>query len=147
MIMLKDETKFDQLGQKLFMKGVLQDFEKKNGPIKGRMMVTEGKIPPEMLTKLQSELMNSSNWIVVEGSFDFYNYTVGMIVDLTTGKPLANGWLVPQLGHPGMQPADKWQEFLIEKVVEAIDEKGKINLPLYVWISDRSDLTKTDQDL
>lgn len=29
MIMLKDETKFDQLGQKLFMKGVLQDFEKK----------------------------------------------------------------------------------------------------------------------
>lgn len=49
--MLKDETKFDQLGQKLFMKGVLQDFEKKNGPIKGRMMVTEGKIPPEMLTK------------------------------------------------------------------------------------------------
>jgi hypothetical protein len=79
--MLKDETKFDQLGQKLFMKGVLQDFEKKNGPIKGRMMVTEGKIPPEMLTKLQCELMNSSNWIVVEGSFDFYNYTVGMIVD------------------------------------------------------------------
>ena len=96
MIMLKDETKFDRLGQKLFMKGVLQDFEKKNGPIKGRMMVTEGKIPPEILTKLQSELMNSSNWIVVEGSFDFYNYTVGMIVDLTTGKPLANGWLVPQ---------------------------------------------------
>ena len=47
--MLKDETKFDRLGQKLFMKGVLQDFEKKNGPIKGRMMVTEGKIPPEML--------------------------------------------------------------------------------------------------
>jgi hypothetical protein len=46
-----------------------------------------------------------------------------------------------------MQPAEKWQEFLIEKVVDAIDEKGKINLPLYVWISDRSDLTKTDQDL
>ncbi len=100
MIMLKDETKFDQLGQKLFMKGVLQDFEKKNGPIKGRMMVTEGKIPPEMLTKLQSELMNSSNWIVVEGSFDFYNYTVGMIVDLTTGKPLANGWLGTTIGSP-----------------------------------------------
>lgn len=100
--------------------------EKKNGPIKGRMMVTEGKIPPEMLTKLQSELMNSSNWIVVEGSFDFYNYTVGMIVDLTTGKPLANGWLVPQLGHPGMQPAEKWQEFLIEKVVDAIDEKVRL---------------------
>ncbi len=31
--MLKDETKFDRLGQKLFMKGVLQDFEKKNGPV------------------------------------------------------------------------------------------------------------------
>lgn len=110
-------------------------------------MVTEGKIPPEMLTKLQADLMKSSNWTVVEGSFDFYNYTIGMVINLNTGKPLANGWLVPQLGHPGMQPAEKWQEFLIEKVVDAIDETGKISLPLYVWISDRSDLTKTDKDL
>lgn len=32
--MLKDQRKFDELGQKLFMKGVLQDFEQKHGPIK-----------------------------------------------------------------------------------------------------------------
>lgn len=32
--MLKDQQKFDQLGEKLFMDGVLQDFEKKHGPIK-----------------------------------------------------------------------------------------------------------------
>lgn len=62
--MLKDEKKFDELGQKLFMKGVLQNFEQKHGPIKGRMMVTEGKIPPEMLSKLQPELMKNPKWIV-----------------------------------------------------------------------------------
>ena len=80
--MLKDEKKFDELGQKLFMKGVLQHFEQKHGPIKGRMMVTEGKIPPEMLVKLQPELMKNPKWVVVEGSFDFCNYTIGMVVGL-----------------------------------------------------------------
>lgn len=144
--MLKDEKKFDQLGQKLFMKGELQDFEKKNGPIKGRMMVTEGKIPPEMLVKLQPELMKDPKWIVVEGSFDFNNYMIGMVVGLNPIKPLTNGWLIPQLAHPGLQPAKEWQEFFMEKVMEHIDDKGKIDLPLYTWISDKNDLTKTDKD-
>ena len=76
--MLKDQKKFDKLGEKLFMKGVLQNFEQKHGPIKGRMMVTEGKIPPEMLVKLQPELMKNPKFIVVEGSFDFSNYMIGM---------------------------------------------------------------------
>lgn len=144
--MLKDEKKFDQLGQKLFMKGELQDFEKKNGPIKGRMMVTEGKILPEMLVKLQPELMKDPKWIVVEGSFDFNNYMIGMVVGLNPIKPLTNGWLIPQLAHPGLQPAKEWQEFFMEKVMENIDDKGKIDLPLYTWISDKNDLTKTNKD-
>lgn len=145
--MLKEEKKFDKLGQKLFMDGVLQDFEKKNGPIKGRMMVTEGKIPPEMLAKLQPELMKNPKWIVVEGSFDFSNYTIGMVVGLNPIKPLSNGWLTPQLGHPGMQPDQHWQEFFMEKVLDNIDDHGQIDLPLYTWISDKNDLTKTGKDL
>lgn len=144
--MLIDERKFDKLGQKLFMDGVLQAFEKANGPIKGRMMVTEGKIPPEMLTRLQPELMKNPRWMVVEGSFDFSNYTIGMVVGLNPVHPIANGWLTPQLNHPGIKPDQHWQEFFMEKVMDAIDDKGKIDLPLYTWISDHNDLTKTDKD-
>lgn len=144
--MLKDQQKFDQLGQKLFMAGVLQDFEKKHGSIKGRMMVTEGKIPPEMLVKLQADLMKNPNWKVVEGSFDFSNYTIGMVVSLNPVKTLTQGWLVPQLGHPGPEPDAHWQEFFIKKVLDVINEKGSLELPIYTWISDKSDLTKTDDD-
>ena len=81
--MLKDEKKFDELGQKLFMKGVLQNFEQKHGPIKGRMMVTEGKIPPEMLSKLQPELMKNPKWIVVEGSLTFLTIQLAWLLALT----------------------------------------------------------------
>ena len=134
--MLKDEKKFDELGQKLFMKGVLQNFEQKHGPIKGRMMVTEGKIPPEMLVKLQPELMKNPKWIVVEG----------MVVGLNPVRPISEGWLTPQLNHPGVKPTKNWQEFFMEKVMEKMDDNGKIDLPLYSWISDKSDLTLTDKE-
>ena len=145
--MLKEEKKFDQLGQKLFMQGTLQEFEKKNGPIKGRMAITEGKIPPEMLNKLQPELMKNPKWKVVEGSFDFSNYTIGMVVGLNPIKPLSEGWLVPQLGHPGVQPDKHWQEFFTEKAMNSIDENGHIDLPLFTWISDKNDLTKSAKDM
>ena len=144
--MLKDEKKFDELGQKLFMKGVLQNFEQKHGPIKGRMMVTEGKIPPEMLSKLQPELMKTPKWIVVEGSFDLSNYTIGMVVGLNPIRPISEGWLTPQLNHPGIKPTQNWQEYVLGKVMENRDENGKIDLPLYSWISDKSDLTLTDKE-
>lgn len=144
--MLKDEKKFDQLGQKLFMKGVLQKFEQKHGPIKGRMMVTESKIPPEMLTKLQPELMKNPKWLVVEGSFDFSNYMIGMVVGLNPIQPLANGWLIPQLNHPGVKPNQKWQEFFMEKVMDKISDDGQLDLPIYSWISDKSDLTLTEKE-
>lgn len=144
--MLKDEKKFDEVGQKLFMKGVLQNFEQKHGAIKGRMMVTEGKIPPEMLMQLQPELMKNPKWIVVEGSFDFSNYMIGMVIGLNPIKPLANGWLIPQLNHSGEKPTQNWQEFFMEKVMEKIDDNGHIDLPIYSWISDKSDLTLTDKE-
>ena len=143
--MLKDQRKFDELGQKLFMKGVLQDFEQKHGPIKGRMMVTKGKIPPEMLTKLQPELVKNPNWIVVEGSFDFSNYMIGMVIGLNPVQSLANGWLIPQLNHSGVKLSQNWQEFFMEKVMDKIDDNGHIDLPIYSWISDKSGLTLTDK--
>lgn len=145
--MLKDDRDFNRLGEKLFLAGTLQAFEKKHGPIKGRMMVTKGKLPPEMLIKLQPELMKNPRWLVVEGSFDFFNYMIGMVVGLEPIKPLSQGWLIPQLGHPGPKPSQHWQEFFMEKVLAAIDDQGQIDLPLYSWISDKSDLTKSNQDL
>lgn len=41
--MLKEEKKFDQFGQKLFMQGTLQEFEKKNGPIKAEWQLLRVK--------------------------------------------------------------------------------------------------------
>ncbi|RVU71855.1 MULTISPECIES: hypothetical protein [Lactobacillus] len=145
--MLQNDAEFNQLGQKLFMQGVLQDFEKKHGAIKGRMMVTEGKIPPELLVKLQPELVKNPKWIVVEGSFDFSNYTIGMVVGLNPVKALSEGWLKPQMTTAGPKPSKEWQEFFMEKVLKAIDDKGHLDLPMYTWISDKSDLTKTGKDL
>jgi hypothetical protein len=145
--MLTNDAKFNELGKKLFLDGTLQKFEQQHGPIKGRMMVTEGKIPPEMLVKLQPELVKHPQWKVVEASFDFSNYTIGMVIGLNPVQPLTEGWLIPQLRHPGLEPAKEWQEFFIEKVMSVIDKQGRLDLPMYVWISDQSDLTKTDRDL
>ncbi len=145
--MLQDDTQFNQLGVKLFTHGILDDFEKKNGPIKGRMMVTEGKIPPNMLKKLQPELLKNPRWLVVQGSFDFSDYMIGMVVGLNPVKPLSEGWLIPQSKNPGVELPKQWQEFFMRKVINAIDENGHIDLPMFSWISDRNDLTKTVKDL
>lgn len=68
-------------------------------------------------------------------------------VGLNPIKPLSEGWLVPQLGHPGVQPDKHWQEFFMEKVMNLIDENGHIDLPLFTWISDKNDLTKSAKDM
>ena len=90
--------------------------------------------------------MKNPKWIVVEGSFDFSNYMIGMVVGLNPVRPISEGWLTPQLNHPGVKPTKNWQEFFMEKVMENIDDNGKIDLPLYSWISDKSDLTMTDKE-
>jgi hypothetical protein len=69
-----------------------------------------------------------------------------MVVGLNPIRPISEGWLTPQLNHPGIKPTQKWQEFFMGKVMENMDENGKIDLPLYSWISDKSDLTLTDKE-
>lgn len=140
--MLKDERDFNEIGKDLFMKGKLQEFEKKHGEIKGRMAITKGQIPKNMLNKLQPELLKTSNWFVVEGSFDSYDWSIGMIVGTNPVKALSEGWLIPQTKTPGVEPAKKWQEFFEKKVLESVDDHGTITLPIFSWLSDQDDLTE-----
>ena len=56
------------------------------------------------------------------------------------------------MGENDLNPTSDGQEKSVElklfeeKVMENIDDNGKIDLPLYSWISDKSDLTMTDKE-
>lgn len=102
--MLFDIEAFEKIEKELLEKGKIEEFEKENGKIKGRMMITLGNIPDD----LEIELKN--DFFVFIGSFDFYDASVGVAID-KEAKEFAGGlWITPQ-ADDAEQPSKDWIKF------------------------------------
>ena len=133
--MLIDQAKFEIVEKTLIEQGKIEAFEKENGSILGRMMITADDMPEELI----EELENKDDLIVFTASFDFYDMTVSAAV-YTKSKEIAKMWITPQ-DDDAEQPAREWISFFIEKLFEGIDEEGGYGIPMCSFVTDTSDMT------
>lgn len=133
--MLIDQAKFEIVEKTLIEQGKIEAFEKENGSILGRMMITADDMPEE----LSEELENKDDLIVFTASFDFYDMTVSAAV-YTKSKEIAKMWITPQ-DDDAEQPAREWISFFIEKLFEGIDDEGGYGIPMCSFVTDSSDMT------
>ena len=133
--MLIDQAKFEIVEKTLIEQGKIEAFEKENGSILGRRMITADDMPEE----LSEELENKDDLIVFTASFDFYDMTVSAAV-YTKSKEIAKMWITPQ-DDDAEQPAREWISFFIEKLFEGIDDEGGYGIPMCSFVTDSSDMT------
>lgn len=132
--MLIEKEAFQKLEDELKKQGVLERFEKENGPILGRVMITLTEPPANLgLEALQSPAYAFSC------SFDFYDTSIGIIMDIESRKFLSGLWVTEQVD--GAEPPSKdWVEFFITKLLKHSDEKG-FGVPIYSFVNDTNDMT------
>ena len=133
--MLIDQAKFEIVEKTLIEQGKIEAFEKENGSILGRMMITADDMPEELI----EELENKDDLIVFTASFDFYDMTVSAAV-YTKSKEVAKMWLTPQ-ADDAEQPAREWISFFIEKLFMGIDDEGGYGIPMCSFVTDTTDMT------
>lgn len=134
--MFADSRMFERVESILQGNGSFQRFEDENGPIRGRMMITQTEIPKNVEVMAR----DGAAPIAFEASFDFYESTVGLAI-YTADRQLATGlWTTPQ--RDGAEPpADDWVEFFIKTLVGSIEEDGSFGVPIYSLVNDTAELT------
>lgn len=133
--MLIDKAQFEIVEKMLTEQGRIEAFEKENGAILGRMMITTDTLPEE----LAEEVEIKEDLTVFTASFDFYDMTVSAAV-YTSSKEIAKMWLTPQ-DDDAEQPAKEWISFFIEKLFLGIDDEGGYGIPMCSFVTDTSDMT------
>lgn len=133
--MLKDPKIFSEVEQMDIVQERIKNFEKEEGPITGRMMITETAVPPELGLKI-----DDSDVRAFEGTFDFYDMAIGIAVNTRTQQIASGLWMTPQ-ADGAEEPSKDWIEFFLEKLMSAFDEDGGYGMPVYSFVTDESDMT------
>jgi hypothetical protein len=135
--MLFDKELFDVVEESCIKNGVISDFEKTNGKIKGRMMITLIDIPEELGITIEDQ---ENPPLAFGASFDFYDCSLGIALYPKTMKFVSGVWVTPQV-EDAEPPAKEWIKFFIKTLAESIDEDGSFGYPMYTFISDTGDFT------
>ena len=134
--MLADQELFDLVESELKARGIIDRFEKENGKIRGRMMITQIEFPEE----LDIQVPEGVKPLAFQGSFDFYDCAIGIGIDWNTLKPFTGLWMTPQAVDAD-QPDMAWIEFFLKTLFENFNEDGGYGTPLYTFASETSDFT------
>lgn len=135
--MLFDEKLFQVVETECEKRGVIKDFEKTNGKIKGRMMITVIEIPEGIVI---NKVDQKESPVAFGCSFDFYDCSLGIALYPRTMKIASGVWVTPQIPN-AEPPAKEWIDFFIQVLCESIDEDGSFGYPMYTFISDVGDFT------
>lgn len=134
--MLANQALFNYVENKLRESGIIDDFESKNGKIRGRMMITQCKIPEELGIDIADDIWG----FAFQATFDFYDCAVGLALNLDTMEPLCGIWITPQ-AEDADEPSREWINFFIKTLICNIQEDGSFGLPMYTFTTDYSDFT------
>ena len=134
--MLADPKKFQIVEDTLRKNGSIARFEKEQGLVRGRMMVTLCDIPEEFLTTI----IEDERVYGFEASFDFYDSTVAFAL-YPKSKTVGSGVWVTSQTEGAETPSREWIEFFIHTVLDSIDEDGSFGYPIYSLVADVGDLT------
>ena len=132
--MLKDPALFSDIEHSKVIQEKIKAFEKEEGPVRGRMMITDAIIPAELNLHIDDPDVRA-----FEGTFDFYDMTIGIALNVKTMRIASGLWMTPQ-ADGAEEPAEEWIEFFLEKLMSAFDEDG-YGMPVYSFVTDESDMT------
>lgn len=132
--MLADKELFGNVEEALKDRGIIDEFEKANGKIKGRMMITKIEFPEE----LGIEIPESVEPLAFQGTFDFYDCAIGIGIDWKTREPFTDLWVTPQV-EDADEPNEHWIEFFLKTLIGNFDEDGSFGVPLYTFATNTSD--------
>lgn len=135
--MLKDPKLFSEVEHMDIIQDRIKNFEKEEGPIKGRMMITDAIIPPELESQID---VNNPDVHAFEGTFDFYDMAIGIALNTRTQQITSGIWMTPQVDG-AEEPSKDWIGFFLEKLMSAFDEDGGYGIPIYSFVTDESDMT------
>ncbi len=133
--MLKDKKAFAVVEKSLEEKGIIEKFENENGKILGRMMITLTDKP-----NIIDEEINDNNIYFFESSFDFYDFTLTIGLNVKTKESVC-GIIVNAKDGKEEDIDHVWIEFFIKTLVENISEDGSFGVPMYSFINDTGDFT------
>ena len=129
-----DKGRFDAVEAILTQKGSIAKFENENGKIKGRMMV-DIVDPPSNLN-----IAIPDGNFVFGASFDFYDCSVGMVLNPKTLKAGSGIWVSEQK-EGAEPPSQEWIDFFVETLVNHIEPDGSFGYPMFTFATDTADMT------
>ena len=135
-ILLANPEMFERVESFLRKNGTIERFEKENGPIRGRMMITHSA-PPDWLSIMERE---NEQPVAFEATFDFYDATAGIMLFLSDYSAASGTWTTEQ-AEGAETPAMEWVEFFLKTLLESFNEDGSYGIPIYSLISDTNDIT------
>ncbi len=140
--MLANPEAFHTVEEALKAMGVLEKFEKENGPVLGRTMITLTEIPESIPVERQDR----ENLTAFEISFDFCNVALGIAVDVKKKTLETSVWGRSQT--PGAErPAQEWVKFFLNTLFEHIGDDGSFGIPMYSFVNNTSDFTAVPAQL
>ncbi|MBR2790610.1 MAG: hypothetical protein IKD70_08400 [Eggerthellaceae bacterium] len=129
--MLTNLKAFQEVEQMLVENGTIAAFEAENGPITGRMLIELGQVP----STLADQVDLSGDVVVFRGSFDFYNSTVGVAMDVKTKKAKSGVWEEEQkLG--AYQVPEEWVRYFLAVLLEGIGDDGSYGVPIFCFVNE-----------
>lgn len=132
--MLSNLKAFQDVERMLVEDGTIAAFEEENGPITGRMLIDEGQVPSTLADQVD---LSGESVRVFRGSFDFYNSTVGIALDVKTKKPVSGVWEEEQK-LAAYQVPEEWIRYFLAVLLEGIDEDGSYGLPIFCFVNDNA---------
>ena len=129
-------TIFSKVESVLKEKGVIESFEKENGEIIGRMMIVSGEVPKD----LQSKIQLTDGDTVFIGTFDFYDSSVGIVINTETMQVKSGLWVTKET-EDAEAPSKEWCEFFVEVIAKYIGPDGSYGIPMYTFCSESADFT------
>ena len=134
--MLAKPEEFRAVEEALKAMGVLEKFEKENGPVLGRAMITLTEIPESIPVQREDR----ENLTAFEISFDFCNVALGIAVDVKKKTLETSVWGRSQT--PGAErPTQEWVKFFLSTLFEHIGDDGSFGIPMYSFVNNTSDFT------
>ncbi len=134
--MLSDPEQFRKIEEGLAGMGIIESFEKENGPILGRAMITLTDIP----ASIPISRSDRENLTAFEVSFDFCNVALGVAVDTKKKTLESSVWGRYQV-EGAEKPAQEWVKFFLQTLFEHIAPDGSFGVPMYSFVNNNSDFT------
>lgn len=134
--MLINKNQFRSIEGFLVKNKTIEHFEKENGKILGRMMITKAEIPQN----IQINTDNLGHVHAFNASFDFYNTVLGVAIKLPEKEFVSDLWMIAQ--DKNQDEVDKaWIDFFLQTLLENIEDNGCYGIPMYSFVNDTSSFT------